>query len=44
VAPGDLELEAGEERQERGIPLTEADFEALREIDAEVPPEERDLS
>jgi LDH2 family malate/lactate/ureidoglycolate dehydrogenase len=44
LAPGDLELEAAEERQERGIPLTETDIEALRGIDAEAPPEERELA
>lgn len=44
VAPGDLELEAAAERQEHGVPLTEADFEALRGIDAEAPSEEREMS
>lgn len=43
VAPGDLELEAEGERNERGIPLTESDFYALRAIDAEAPPEEHEL-
>ncbi|MEP7013021.1 MAG: Ldh family oxidoreductase [Acidobacteriota bacterium] len=44
VAPGDLEAEAAEERQKRGIPVTDADLEALHRIDAEAPPEQRELN
>ena len=44
LAPGDLELEAAGDRQDRGIPLNETDFEALRAIDSEAPLEEREMS
>lgn len=42
VAPGDFELEALGERQDLGIPLTDSDLQALREIDAEAAREERE--
>ncbi len=42
LAPGDLELEAEAERGALGVPLEPADLAALRQIDAEAPPAERE--